>query len=74
MKLAGVKVIELSLFLPGPHLAMMMADHGADVTKVEPYDGGEPNRHIGPEEDGETVYFCSEGCRATYIERNAAAH
>jgi crotonobetainyl-CoA:carnitine CoA-transferase CaiB-like acyl-CoA transferase len=57
MKLAGVKVIELSLFLPGPHLTMMMADHGADVIKVEPYDGGEPNRHIGPREDGETVYF-----------------
>jgi crotonobetainyl-CoA:carnitine CoA-transferase CaiB-like acyl-CoA transferase len=57
MKLAGVKVIELSLFLPGPHLAMMMADHGADVIKVEPYDGGEPNRQIGPKEDGETVYF-----------------
>jgi crotonobetainyl-CoA:carnitine CoA-transferase CaiB-like acyl-CoA transferase len=57
MKLAGVKVIELSLFLPGPHLAMMMADHGADVIKVEPYDDGEPNRQIGPKEDGETVYF-----------------
>ena len=57
MKLAGVKVIDLSLFLPGPHLTMMMADHGADVIKVEPYDGGEPNRHIGPREDGETVYF-----------------
>ena len=57
MKLAGVKVIELALFLPGPHLTMMMADHGADVIKVEPYEGGEPNRHIGPKEDGETVYF-----------------
>jgi len=57
VKLAGVKVVELSLFLPGPHLAMMMADHGAEVIKVEPYDGGEPNREIGPKEDGETVYF-----------------
>jgi len=57
MKLAGVKVVELSLFLPGPHLTMMMADHGADVIKVEPYEGGEPNRHIGPKQGGETVYF-----------------
>ena len=48
MKLEGIKVIELSLFLPGPHLTMMMADHGADVIKVEPYEGGEPVRHIGP--------------------------
>jgi crotonobetainyl-CoA:carnitine CoA-transferase CaiB-like acyl-CoA transferase len=57
MKLSGIKVVDLSLFLPGPHLTMMMADHGADVIKVEPYDGGEPNRHIGPKQDGETVYF-----------------
>jgi crotonobetainyl-CoA:carnitine CoA-transferase CaiB-like acyl-CoA transferase len=57
MKLEGIKVVDLSLFLPGPHLTMMMADHGADVIKVEPYEGGEPNRHIGPKEAGETVYF-----------------
>jgi crotonobetainyl-CoA:carnitine CoA-transferase CaiB-like acyl-CoA transferase len=57
MKLAGVKVIDLSLFLPGPHLTMMMADHGADVIKVEPFDGGEPGRNIGVAQDGETVFF-----------------
>ena len=57
MKLAGIKVLDLSLFLPGPHLTMMMADHGADVIKVEPYDGGEPNRRIGLAEDGETIFF-----------------
>ena len=57
MKLAGVKVLDLSLFLPGPHLTMMMADHGADVIKVEPYDGGEPGRRIGLAEDGETIFF-----------------
>jgi crotonobetainyl-CoA:carnitine CoA-transferase CaiB-like acyl-CoA transferase len=57
MKLAGVKVVDLSLFLPGPHLTMMMADHGAEVIKVEPFDGGEPGRRIGVAEDGETVFF-----------------
>ncbi|HEV3363618.1 MAG TPA: CaiB/BaiF CoA-transferase family protein [Acidimicrobiia bacterium] len=57
MKLDGVTVVDLSLFLPGPHLTMMMADHGADVIKVEPYDGGEPGRRIGPAEDGETIFF-----------------
>ena len=31
MKLDGVKVLDLSLFLPGPMLTLMMADHGADV-------------------------------------------
>ena len=57
MKLTGVRVIDLSLFLPGPHLTMMMADHGAEVIKVEPPGEGEPNRHIGPTQDGTTVYF-----------------
>ena len=34
MKLEGVRVIDLSLFLPGPYLTQMMADHGAEVIKV----------------------------------------
>ena len=57
MKLDGLRVIDLSLFLPGPHLTMMMADHGAEVIKVEPPGEGEPNRHIGPQQDGTSVYF-----------------
>ena len=48
MKLEGLKVLDLSAFLPGPHMTMMMADHGADVVMVEPANGiGEPTRVIG---------------------------
>ena len=57
MKLEGVRVLDLSLFLPGPHLAMMMADHGAEVIKVEPYDGGEPVRNLGLRKAGHSVWF-----------------
>jgi crotonobetainyl-CoA:carnitine CoA-transferase CaiB-like acyl-CoA transferase len=57
MKLAGVTVLDLSLFLPGPHLTMMMADHGAEVIKVEPYHGGEPVRNIGLRKAGHSVWF-----------------
>lgn len=59
MKLAGVKVLDLSAFLPGPHMTMMMADHGADVIMIEPANGvGEPVREIGERtEDGMTVWF-----------------
>jgi crotonobetainyl-CoA:carnitine CoA-transferase CaiB-like acyl-CoA transferase len=57
MKLQGIKVVDLSLFLPGPHLTMMMADHGAEVIKVEPPGEGDPGRHIGLGEDGHTVFF-----------------
>ena len=57
MKLEGIKVLDLSLFLPGPLLTQMMADHGAEAIKLEPINGGEPNREIGPKIDGMTVYF-----------------
>jgi crotonobetainyl-CoA:carnitine CoA-transferase CaiB-like acyl-CoA transferase len=57
MKLEGLRVIDLSLFLPGPHLTLMMADHGADVIKIEPPSEGEPNRHLGPKQGEFTVYF-----------------
>ncbi len=56
-KLDGVRVLDLSQFLPGPFLTMMMADHGADVTKIEGRHEGEPNRHIGRERDGVSVWF-----------------
>ncbi|MFO0336004.1 MAG: CaiB/BaiF CoA transferase family protein [Pseudomonadota bacterium] len=57
MKLEGIKVVDLSLFLPGPHLSMMMADPGAEVIKVEPPGEGDPGRHIGLGQDGHTVFF-----------------
>jgi crotonobetainyl-CoA:carnitine CoA-transferase CaiB-like acyl-CoA transferase len=58
MKLEGIRVVDLSLFLPGPAMTQVMADHGADVIKVEPHEG-EPNRRIGPERDGVSVYFAN---------------
>ena len=57
MKLDGVRVLDLSLFLPGPMLTLMMADHGAEVIKIEPKGEGEPTRHIGYRKNGESVWF-----------------
>lgn len=56
MKLDGVRVIDLSLFLPGPYLTTVMADHGAEVIKLEP-PSGEPVRNIGERTGGESVWF-----------------
>jgi crotonobetainyl-CoA:carnitine CoA-transferase CaiB-like acyl-CoA transferase len=56
MKLAGVRVLDLSLFLPGPYLTTVMADHGAEVIKLEP-PSGEPVRNIGQRAGGESVWF-----------------
>ena len=48
MKLEGLKVVDLSWFLPGPYLTTALADHGATVIKVEPPGEGDPGRHIRP--------------------------
>ncbi len=56
MKLEGIKVLDLSMFLPGPHLTMMMADHGAEVIRIEP-PAGEPTRALGASQNGMTVWF-----------------
>ncbi len=57
MKLEGIRVIDLSMFLPGPHLTTMMGDHGAEIIKVEPPGEGEPVRHVGYRAGGQTVWF-----------------
>jgi len=57
MKLEGVRVLDLALFLPGPYLSQLMADHGAEVIKFEPPGEGDPGRHIGLGEHGHSVFF-----------------
>ncbi len=59
MKLQGLRVIDLSLFLPGPLMTQFMADQGAEVIKIESLREGEPNREIGPKRDGVSVYFAN---------------
>lgn len=59
MKLEGLKVVDLSMFLPGPLLSQMLGDHGAEVIKVEQVEGGEPNRNIGAKRDGVSVFFAN---------------
>jgi CoA:oxalate CoA-transferase len=55
-KLDGIRVVDLSQFLPGPMLTGMMADHGATVIKVEP-PAGDPARQMGPFEAGHGIWF-----------------
>ncbi|WP_114520898.1 CoA transferase [Altererythrobacter sp. ZODW24] len=57
-KLEGIKVVDLSLFLPGPALTVMMADQGAEVIKVEPA-AGDPARQMAPFEGGHSVWFAN---------------
>lgn len=57
-KLSGIRVVDLSQFLPGPMLTRMMADQGAEVIKVEP-PAGDPAREAGPFVDGVSVWFAN---------------
>jgi crotonobetainyl-CoA:carnitine CoA-transferase CaiB-like acyl-CoA transferase len=56
MKLTGIRVVDLSQFLPGPMLTLMMADHGATIIKVEPA-AGDPARTMAPFENNQSVWF-----------------
>jgi len=55
--LAGLRVIDLSGHLSGPFCAMQLADHGADVIKVEKPEGGDEARRMPPFVNGESAPF-----------------
>jgi crotonobetainyl-CoA:carnitine CoA-transferase CaiB-like acyl-CoA transferase len=57
--LGGIRVADFSRILAGPFATMMLADLGAEVTKVERPDGGDETRAWGPPWDdrGEATYF-----------------
>ena len=60
MKLDGLTVLDLSLFLPGPAATQHMADHGARVIKVENPRAPEPTRSAEAfpwQQGAETVMF-----------------
>jgi crotonobetainyl-CoA:carnitine CoA-transferase CaiB-like acyl-CoA transferase len=66
--LQGIQVIDLSRVLGGPYCTQILADHGADVLKIEPPQGDE-TRGWGPPFDGEG--------RASYylgLNRNKRGH
>ena len=62
--LSGHLVVDLSRALAGPHAAMMLADLGARVIKVENPGTGDDTRgwgppFVGPEDDLQSTYFMS---------------
>jgi crotonobetainyl-CoA:carnitine CoA-transferase CaiB-like acyl-CoA transferase len=73
--LDGIRVVDLSRVLAGPHCAQLLADFGADVIKVEAPDGDENRRWppLGP--DGQSANFASvnRGKRGLVLDLKTAA-
>ena len=55
----GVRVLDLSAFLPGPFASLILADMGAEVLKIEP-PAGDAMRQLGPRAvDGTPVFHAA---------------
>ena len=55
--LTGIKVLDLSQYLPGPFAAQILADLGAEVVKVEPPAGDPMRGFIFADEDGVSPFY-----------------
>ena len=54
--LRGVRVLDLSSYLPGPFASLLLADFGAEVLKVEPPQG-DGMLQLGPRDADGTPLF-----------------
>ena len=66
----NITIIELSTMVTASLAAMMLAEQGATVIKVEPVDRGDPMRYIGSSRGGISGLFanCNRGKRSLAID------
>jgi Predicted acyl-CoA transferases/carnitine dehydratase len=57
LPLEGIKILDLSRYLPGPFCTQILADFGAEVIKVEDPKGGDLGRSLTPLIEGESARF-----------------
>ncbi|MCS5618472.1 MAG: CoA transferase [Myxococcota bacterium] len=68
--LSGFRVIDISEVISGPLAAMILADQGADVIKVEPPGHGEESRQLANYRNGMAALYanCNHGKRSIGID------
>jgi crotonobetainyl-CoA:carnitine CoA-transferase CaiB-like acyl-CoA transferase len=73
--LAGIKVIDISRVLAGPSCTQILADHGAEVIKVEPPVGDDTRKWGPPFKDGAASYYMgvNRNKRAMVLDLSVAA-
>jgi len=59
--IGGIRVLDFSRVLAGPHCGRMLVDLGADVVKVEPPDG-DMTRFADPKLHSMSLYFAQQNC------------
>ncbi len=73
--LAGVTVLEFSTMITASFAAMMMAEQGARVIKVEPLELGDPMRFLGSSKGGISALFanCNRGKESVRLDLKSDA-
>src|SRR5260370_17871297 len=59
--LAGIRVLDFGRYIAGPYCAALLAEHGAEVIRIEKREGSE-DRYVAP--------VCSGGEGALFLQMN----
>ena len=68
--LEGIKVVDLTRVVSGPHCTMILGDFGADVIKIEKPGAGDIGRGYAPFYEGEATYFMTHNRNKRSISLN----
>lgn len=67
--LEGIRVLDLSRYLPGPFASLRLAEMGAEVIKIEAKPSGDPGRGLPPHLEGAGAVFlaCNPGKKSVAV-------